>query len=430
MPKRYFFILIFLSVSAISFQSCNDQPINIPLFKDTTQLYGTSSQLIEGMLYAEKTEYYQVSLYFRPKLFIGQWEDYKSITLLRFYNVPDTLSYLTKSDIISVKLTLTPDKYQFGDLDDPRLEFDVMNLDKQMDIGLEWRDVFGEDGTSSYFDENSKVRFDTTLSYNAINTEEPPTYSIDLPKETAIRWFYLQSNYKKDTSFASELKTNFQIALVPTENSKIIQRFDNSNEISNESISPKIRVKYKNKLGDTISVTFNKASSYTLNNTTEPEENTLTIQNGFLSRFYMEFDLSSIPKNKSIIRTEFRLTLDTSKSKFGTYGSDSLIISTDYYVDIRTQPAAWSYIGLLDEDKETFIIPKLNPIIEAYLYSEDTLITNKLLKLSFTNIKDGNSLRSTNELYLFNRFVFYGSDAIDPKKRPQLKIIYADRANY
>lgn len=429
MPKKILLLFIIVSIYSSLIQSCNDQPISIPLIKDTTQLYGFNSDLVDGAVVDYKTESYQVSLYQRPKMFVGKWEDYSSTTLLRFYRIPDSLSYLTEEDIITAKLIINPEEYQFGDLDNPRLEFDVMNLVKEMDQGLEWGDVYAPDGSSNYFDESSKVSFDTTISHSDFSDSTSLDYEIDIPKSTLIRWFYLQSNYAKDTSFNTGLKTSFQLALVPTDNSNIIQRFANSNDTENSSLTPRIHIKYINKVGDTVSQNIFKAISYTLSNTTQPEENTLTIQNGYISRFYLSFNLDSIPKNKSIIRTEIKLTLNEEKSKFGSSGSDDLRISAGSFIDINTQPPSWVHNSTTVTDF-TFEIPKINSLIEDYQFSNDTSITNNPLKLSFTNVKDGNNLISTNELYLFNRFVFYGIDEADESLRPKLKIIYADRASY
>ena len=424
---------------AVSFgflnQSCNDAPTSIPLIKDTTSLYYANSE-ISNMISSSGTESYHSSLFQRTKLFVGQLAEYKSVSMLRFQLIPENLSYLTSNDIISVKLVLFPDKYQFGDLDNPVLEFDVMNLVKEMDDGLEWEDIYDESGSSDYFDENSKVSFKSVLKSEeifpkAIEDTAKTKYEIDIPKETVLRWFYLKANYSNDPEFQSEYHTNFQLAIVPTENSNIVQRFNSASVLDKDASNPRVEVKYLDEDGKEKTVYMYKAITYSFNEAKKLEENTLSIQNGFISRIFMDLDLSSVPVDKAIVRTELRLVLDESKSKFGSIKSDK--ISGGYYTNIRSVPLSWTLVSnSMDSTEKTFTFPKINSIVESYLYEihksePDTSIINNPLKLSITNSIENGNRSSINELFSLNRLVFYGQDATDPKNRPIFKVIYSDR---
>ncbi|HRT67510.1 MAG TPA: hypothetical protein P5216_02095, partial [Bacteroidota bacterium] len=110
---RYILFLIFCSAF---FYACNEGPTEVGynFLQDTTLVKKITSD-DTTLIYDLKAQTRSPMLFNMGRMFVGKANGIEAISIIRFANIPDTLSYLQESDIVSVTLYFSPERYALGD---------------------------------------------------------------------------------------------------------------------------------------------------------------------------------------------------------------------------------------------------------------------------------------------------------------------------
>lgn len=138
------------------------------------------------------------------------------------------------------------------------------------------------------------------------------------------------------------------------------------------------------------------------------------LQGGLVSRGFLSFDLSSLPKEIIVNSAKLELTVDTLKSFNGVPASDSIEVK-----------------ALKDSVAKTFtsdslivsVLKKTNNIYSG----EITWLIQRWLSSTIAGVNQGMQLSLADEVRSASRIVIHGSRSTDLLKRPRLKIVYMQK---
>lgn len=382
----------------LALSSCNEDPTTLgySLVDDTISVYAVSSA--EAPLISSSETYNIPPEFINPgNSLIGKTQYYSAAVAMRFAPIPDTLDYLNESDIIDCELRLFPGRYAIGDTAGSNtLSFDIHRIDNRWVKETSPNEFFG----GSIYSPTPLQNFTGTIN----RSDTMRSFTMPFPKDLVIDWFKLQKN--KDTIWG--------IALVPNENSKIINQFKGQG--SGIDTLPYIRVIYKDKNSNIDTIYMNSALEKSFYKGNFISDQNLVIQGGLSYYSRLRFDLTSLPKFGGVHKAELYLTLDESKTIKGNLPLDT-VITLAYFEDEADELKFATpdlYYGCKRETgKNTFVAPSISSAVSYWLRKD----RKGSLALKFNSI----SAEAT-----FNKFSFHGPNDPDPTKRPKLLIIYSE----
>ncbi|MEN6294505.1 MAG: hypothetical protein ABFD61_00075 [Chloroherpetonaceae bacterium] len=397
--RKLIFILFLLPVS-IFLNSCNEGPTEIGynFLQDTTLIKKITSD-DTTLIYKVESKMHSTCLFNTGGMFVGKSHNITGISIIRFADIPDTLSYLQESDIQSLTLYLYPQRYALGDTVNGSNNFIIKKVNTPWTAAANWDSIntpnFMDYQIASY---NQKITLEDTMAI----------IIIDLDKKIIPEWFQLQP----DTNIAI---VNYGIALIPDDNSTIINTFGAEGINVEESLkSPSLRIIYKDKnknyeidtlyLSSGINATFFKPDDY--------DKNDVVIQGGLNLQSDFYFDVSMLPPFSGINKVQLELTLNPSKTYSGNLGQSKTIMLS--YVNDTLNPASnyYYYAEPSDSNSTTYIAQSITSAVQLWNRGKG----KGILSLSPSDF---------NEQYQkLDRLVFYGINDPDSTKRPKVKIFY------
>lgn len=390
-----------LLVFASLLNSCNEEPTNLgfSLIKDTVAIVAESGK---DSIYITSAEPYL----FNPETFnpgavlIGKYGDYKSSSMVRFANIPDTLADLSESDIQSAELIVYPLNYAYGDFKGTNLlSFKVKPVIKYWDNKLATDQFYAD---NSMFDNKVVAQWSGSIKLSD-STIDPITMQLD--KGLVIDWLKKTAG-KKDTIWG--------IAFLPDDNSTVINRFAAQGYGAVDYARIKVVCSTAPGVVDTIYFTSGIDKFFLMGKA--PANNKITVEGGRQIRSRLNFDISSIPSLAGIHRAEIELTLDSENSYFGSAVQDS-VLRIDYFENAEDEkqasPLFYFFMKRESANSNKYIAKSLAPVFSQML------VTGRKGSIVFRfneSISEANSA---------NRIVFHGPDDPDASKRPKLRLIYS-----
>lgn len=432
------FALIFLIptfLGVLLLQSCNEQPteLGMILHKDTVVVEGISTPEFE--LFSDYSIYKFYSSYRELSVLLGSYEDYKATSLFQigFEQRPDTLDYLSESDIISAKLYLFFNNYRFGDTVNSTLSFDVQRLERfwspkifndteRSEVFTTWDSLFVS--PANYLGTKVGNYIGTVDIYDSASA----IINIDISKEYVLDLFKVE---KFDTNNDGIIDSTINVidwgfALIPNENSRVINQlnfFGVGTDLSTTTDlrTPYIEVIFNSKEGNIDTLKMYTVTASQFSKSPEIPDDRFAIQAGDFFRTSIGFNIEDLPRLSGIIKADVELFVDMENSRFGTKGIDT-VISLSYMIDTmgldiyNTLP----YLGYYNDSTKSYYFPSVGSSVELWLRSD--FYSSLILS---TNLVDNSLDANKNENLQFDRVVFYGPKATDPKKRPKMTIIYS-----
>lgn len=377
---------------------CNEDPTSLgySLVQDTVDIYAVNSD--EYNLFSKEETYTFPLNFINPGIsLIGKWGDTKSGVLVRFGLIPDSLAYLTESDIISAEITMHPHRYAVGDTANSNLlAFGIHAVNNKWIV---------ETGNDEFF-AGSLYFASPFASYSASPARKDTMDAITLPfsKSLLVDWFAKQ---------ASKVDTVWGIALVPNENSTIINQFYGSG--ADVSLAPFLKIIFNNKNNKRDTLVLQSAMEKNFSKGNDESSDRLIVQGAISKRTRFTFNIDTIPDFAGIHKAEMKLTIDRSKSFSGNFPLDT-IIRLDYYQtqddEYNKKAALLYYAGRREPASDVFIVPSITSAISYWNRTgkEGTFV------VGFDNIRSQ---------YRLNKLAFYSSLDPDKTKRPKLTIIYS-----
>lgn len=382
-------MLAFLMSGILLLSGCENDPKDLGLNYipsiDTTGVKYLDSQA-DTMNIRETGYRKNINTYLSENLLIGNYNNYQSKSLLRFYNI--TKDY-DSSKVISAILKLRYGNYYFKDKSG-NTSFNIYKVLRK----LNYASITIDSVSSSDFGTVSQGNFNGTV---------PDSSYISIPMDNNLIKSWLE--YAADTSLSEK---NYGLALVPNASSTTIKGFYLIN--NNVDYIPSIEV-ILTKNGNTDTITLNTSDGLYLTDapvSVIPTDR-IFLQNGIAFRNRLNFDLSKLPSNVIINNATLLFTLDNSSS-FISANTDKRII-----------------IGMMTDtvnNKDTIFA-------EAFL--RDTITYSVSLNAVFQRwnsgimLNLGLSMKNYFELQNLDNFAIYNQFADDVSKRPRIKITYTLR---
>lgn len=400
MNHRKLISTFFLVITAIFLYACNEGPTEIGynLLEDTTTVQKLTSD-DTTIIYDITSQVHSANLFNTGRIFLGKARGIEAVSIIRFADIPDTLSYLQEGDIESVRLYLYPERYAMGDTINGTNNFIIKKVNMPWTAQANWDSIsvpgFMDYQIASY---NEKITLEDTME----------VMTIDLDKKIIPEWFQLQP----DTNIAV---VNYGIALLPQDNSSIINSFGGegiNTQYMGTSATLRVVYKEKNKNYDIdtlflytgINSTFFKPDNY--------DSTDIIIQGGLDLQSDLYFDVSMLPPFSGINRVQLELTLNPEKSFSGNLEQTRKIMIN--YVNDTLNPASNYFYFAEPADSNS-------QVYTAYSISSAVQLWNRgkgkgVLRLNGYNFSD--------QYQKLDRWVFYGNNEPDSTKRPRVKIYY------
>lgn len=402
--KILFYIILFFP--AFLLISCNDKPsdLAVNLLPDTVKIETIST--FDTVLITGKQVYMpKYPIFNTGAVFIGRHDDLIASTLLNFAWLPDTLGNLKEDQIESVVMNMFPERYAYGDTIGGSFGFDIYQVTKAWrpdsttydSLFVSPANYFGEKITSW----DGKIELKDTIDKIQIN----------LPAKLIIEWLKTEMKLDSATNTMKPKRIpNWGLAFIPKENSNVVHRFIGS--APNQMISTSIIVTYKNTGQDTVSyLNLLSGVDVTYLKTSNVDTNSIVVQNGLNYWTKIDFDLTMIPKFSGIHKAQFELTLDPSKSRNGNVPLDS-VLEMGYFID-NQRVNGFTYYGARESGSNKYIFSSITSIVQYH---------NKYGKTFTLELMPNSIFNQAREL---ERLTFYGLNATEVEKRPQLKVIYS-----
>lgn len=401
MKKIFSFFVLYIAIYLIS---CNDKPADLAvnLLPDTVTTKGISTfdTLLIPSIRVYKAKYPIFNL---GSIFIGKANGISSVSLSNFAYLPDTLGYVTEDKIESAKLEIYPKRYAMGDTVNSNLSFDIYRVIRA------WSpDTTNYDSLivspANYFGEKIGT-YQGSIALK--DTMEVITF--DLPKSMIAEWLKTTNVYdttKKDS--VPKRIPNWGIAYVPKEGTNVMNSFAGSK--IGASVLSKITVKYKDKSDTTRALNLEAGIDVSFLDAEKPSGEDIVIWNGLNYWTEIQFDLSMIPRFSGIHKAQLDLFLNKDKSFKGNNNLDS-IIEANFFWDPDGE-STFQYLALSDSTGK-FRFTSLTSTFQLW---------NKYDGKGSIVFMPHNTFNQANEL---DKLVFYGINAIDTTKRPQLRVIYS-----
>ena len=383
---------IVLTFIILNFISCSEDPSSIGSAFLTRDLINLDSLDSFKDTFPQFSYTYKhiIPLGFSSTLLLGTKGDNIATMLLSFnFIIPDSI----KADLINNALTVSSAKvqlyknYNYGD--------STANIDYTVhSINTPWT------STGFTIDSLPGLQYDAAdVSSNKSFTDT--LYQFNLSTDLALKWLNIYAN--------SQTPDN-GLVVIPQNSNKIVGFY---------ALTPATSVNIPN-----LVVVLNKPSVYSddtlmfsttadlsviSGNLPQNQTENIFVQSSTELESRVQFDLSKVPQHAIINYAELELTIDTTKSVFGSSYSDQL---TAYYIIDST------HIDSLSTNQITLTRT-------GSLYTGN--ITFYVQNWLSTKINEGIQIRAGAYDTGLELWALKGTNAVDPSKRPRLKIIYTNK---
>ncbi|MGB9912087.1 MAG: hypothetical protein ACPLRO_01835 [Candidatus Kapaibacteriota bacterium] len=393
--------LVLFSIHLI-LSSCNELPTDITysLLYDTTTVLAVSSDTVNFFVDGQ-TKYVFAKIFNAGAIFVGGWNGFRAGSLLRFKesNLPDTLLWLTEDRIDSVRLVLPVNRYVLGDSLNPNFSFKIYLVKQYWTNQVTWDSIYNDWSPNERVDPLPLGSFTGKINL----TDSAKEISILLRKDFILDW--LKKN--KDSI------PIWGILLAPEPSCNIIHQFG-AQFITEEKVKhPYIIVHYKYLDSSNRIWYINSAIDASVVDVPRLDSSrSLAIQSGYSYRVAIRFDVSKIPKFSAIHYAQLELTIDPNNTIYGNTGLDTVYTGGYFGSNPLDSVPEISFLGRREGNKVIFY--KVSSPIELWLKNDGK---GEIILYSYY----------WNEVRTLNRITFFGFDALDPRNRPKLKIIYSSR---
>lgn len=400
MNHKSIIFFLFILISSVFLNSCNEGPtlVGYNFLQDTATIQKITSD-DTTLIYDVKSKSHSNSLFNVGRIFVGKSRDIEAVSIIRFADIPDTLSYLQEDDIEGVRLYLYPERYALGDTINGSNNFIIKTVNLPWTIQANWDTI-----NSAGFMGEQIARYDQKI----VLEDTIDIAVVDLDKKFFPNWLKLQPD-------TNAVVVNYGIALIPEDNSNIINSFGAEGlNVQTAGTSPTLRVIYKDKnknydvdtlfLYSGINTTFFKSDNY--------DSTDIVIQGGLDVQSDLYFDVSMLPPFSGINKVQLELTLNTAKTYAGNFEQTRAIIIN--YVSDSLNPAS-NYIYIsepADSNSNVYVAYSITSAVQLWNRGKG----KGILRLSPYNFTD--------QYQRLDRWVFYGIDEPDKTKRPRVKIYY------
>lgn len=390
--------------------ACNDLPteMGFSLLYDTITVTPITSEDRQLILNTTNRKFIQ-SRFNCGGMLLGEYGDKKSLILLRFADIPDSLSYLESDKIVSAKVAFHPLRYAMGDTGVTNiLSFNVYKVQKLFTVKASYDSIMKD--PADYID-YSKLR--GTYSDPIEYADTIPAKYFDIDRDLIVEWLNMEVD--------SVLKyQNWGIALLPNPSSTVVRQISAQLVGDTGRTHPFIEVIYYNSANELDTFTMQSAIDLSVATDAAPDPGDFVVQGATEWTSQLYFDVSFFEYNTAIHKAELELTVDKSRSYNGNDGMDSLITlyylnDTTYFSDNDNLDTLRTYYGARTNGSDKFFVSSISSGVEYW-------IRNK--KPGFLHITTEGG---ENEYRQMDRIYFYGPNNPDPNKRPKLRIIYSTR---
>jgi hypothetical protein len=331
-----------------------------------------------------------IPLGFSSTLLLGTKGDNVATMLLSFnIVVPDSI----KADLISNAITVSSavvqlyKNYNYGD-STANIDYTVHSVNKP------WA------STSFTIDSLPNLLYDAAdVSNNKSFTDT--LCQFNLSNDLTLKWLNIYANGQTPDN---------GVVVIPQNSSKIIGFY---------ALTPAtdVNIPYLvvvlNKPGvysnDTLKFSTTSDLSVVSGNIPQNQTENIFVQSSIELESRIQFDLSKVPQHAIINYAELQLTIDTTKSVFGSSYSDQLTAS---YITDSTRI-------------DSFSVNQITLNRSGSLYKGN--ITSYVQNWLSTKINEGIQIRSGAYDTGLELWALKGTNASDPSKRPRLKIIYTNK---
>ena len=399
LPEKIILSIKILSAIVLTFiilnlVSCSEDPSSIGspfLTKDLINLDSLDSfkDTLPQFSYTYK---HVIPLGFSSTLLLGIRGNNVATMLLSFnISLPDTI----KTDILNNALTVSSAKvqlyknYNYGDSTAP-IDYSVHSISST----TPWT------STGFTVDSLPKLQYDAAdVSSNKSFTDT--LYQFNLDPVLVKNWLNI---------YANSLTPDNGIVVIPTQNSSKIIGFYALTPATSVNIPYLVVVLNKPGVYSNDTLKFSTTSDLSIISGNPPQNQTenIFVQSSVELESRIQFNLSKVPQHAIINYAELQLTIDTTKSVFGSSYSDQLAA---YYILDSTH---------IDSSTNQVTLNRSGPLYKGN-------ITSYVQTWLSTKINEGIQIKSGAYDTGLELWALKGSSAADPSKRPRLKIIYTNK---
>ncbi len=309
--------------------SCNDAPSDVgsSLVIDTLNARSISS--LDTTIFTSVSDSLNRSVLFNSgSLYIGKTADARATTLIRLTNIPDTLGWISTSNIDSAVMLIRPLRFVIGDSSAASniTSFNVVELNKafintdsakNISVAPRWPDLFtgGITPNPAYFSANALASFSGSIPLKDTMSDISLPFNA-LGKQSLAAWFVKRA----DSNLAKQI---YGFGFVPDNSCTVIRQF--STQSSSTTVNPFIRVKvyYHSNTNVRDSLTLVSGNDASLIDADQLPSPYLQLQSLTQNEVHLNFDLSSIPQTDALLKAQLIFTLDTSKTSKGNISDDT-----------------------------------------------------------------------------------------------------------
>ena len=388
--SRIFFAVVIV-LSALSLYSCKDEPAAIGLNEVVQEKpnyfhFNSETDSTNQWSYSFKRE---VPLYSSSRLLLGKKDNVKASTLIKFYMIlPDTISSAINSgslNVLSSTVQLVRN-YVYGD-DNSTLDFNVY------EINSDWGLNFTSDSL-------------TALSYGTTDIVQSQDvgdslFNFTIDNSVVSNWLKASA----DTSFTS---TNGMI-IRPTETSDKVIGFYALSASLNYAPNLQVVLEKPGAYIDTLNFFPSQDLDVVEGSLPSVTAGNIVVQGGLAVNSKLWFDVSNIPMDAAISKSELILKLDTLETQTGNSFNNSILAYS--LIDSTNIDSTYSSTLVLNRSGDSLYLSSksLTAFVENWIRSGD----NQGLLLTING--------QTNGLELFS---VKGSSTANISERPKLKLTY------
>jgi len=384
------------------FISCNEAPTDTgyTLINDTISVNVITSDTTQ-LIYKTDTKSFSPCVANANVLFCGKTDNIEAASIIRFAYIPDSLSYLKESDIVSAKLTLLPNRYALGDTNNANFSFTLKRVENYWSVNANWDSIsvpgFMSRDVGSY---SGKILLQDTM----------PAITIDIDKTLITEWFQLRT----DTLAAV---VNWGVALIPSQSSNVIYSFGGEGVSQTTGKIPALQIIYNNSTAHLDTLYLYAGLNAAFLNSTANNNDDIVIQGGLDMRTNLYFNINQIPPFANISKMELDLTLNKEKSLIG---NDTLqtLFRIDFVSDTTKSMYGNYYYYAVKSDSLSNVYSCVSVTSAAQVWNR--FDGKGILQVSAANF--------ASQYQALDKLVFYGINDPDPAKRPKVRIVYTKQS--
>lgn len=382
--------------------SCNEAPTDTGynLINDTISVNVVTSDTTQ-LIYKTDTKSFSPCVANANVLFCGKSDNIQAASIIRFAYLPDSLSYLKESDIVSAKLTLFPNRYALGDTNNANFSFTLKKVENYWSVNANWDSI----SVPGFMSRDVGIYSGKILLQDTI-----PAITIDIDKKLITEWFQL----KTDTLAAV---VNWGVALIPAQSSNVIYSFGGEGISQTTDKIPTLQIIYNDSTAHLDTLYLYAGLNAAFLNSTSNNNDDIVIQGGFDIRTNLYFNINQIPPFANISKMELDLTLNKEKSLIG---NDTL--KTLFRIDFVSDTTKSMYGNYY------YYAVKSDSLSDVYSCVSVTSAAQVWNRFDGKGILQIGAADFASQYQVLDKLVFYGINDPDPAKRPKVRIVYTKQS--